>query len=132
MRPAAICVRGLPSQPVLAYAAAMGDPQQSRWSLWSTGSVLSIGSHNSVLSVGSVGSALSIGSVGSVGSVLSIGSAGSIGSAFSAASAGSVMAYRAVRTTGDKPVGTGGRPTEIVAGVAVAAAVLDRLLRARR
>ncbi|HRC84995.1 MAG TPA: hypothetical protein PK413_05240, partial [Thermoanaerobaculia bacterium] len=36
----------------------------SRWSLWSDGSFLSIGSKNSVLSIGSVGSCLSIGSIG--------------------------------------------------------------------
>ena len=46
----------------------------SRWSLRSSGSVLSIGSRGSVLSIGSVGSVLSIGSVGSAGSVLSVGS----------------------------------------------------------
>ncbi|WP_432904001.1 hypothetical protein ACQP1S_06220 [Micromonospora matsumotoense] len=51
--------------------------------LWSTDSLLSIGSRGSVLSIGSVGSIASVGSVGSAGSVLSVGSALSIGPALS-------------------------------------------------
>jgi len=76
---------------------------ESKWSLWSEGSLLSIASQGSVLSIGSVGSALSIGSVGSVGSAFSIGSAmaacslmswWSLGSVMSARGVGGVMGYR--------------------------------------
>jgi hypothetical protein len=70
------------------------EPQTSKWSLWSEGSILSIGSKGSVLSIGSVGSALSVGSVGSFMSAFSIGSAFSLLSALSSASRWSVMSHR--------------------------------------
>jgi hypothetical protein len=69
---------------------------ESRWSLWSEGSILCIGSKGSLLSIGADGSVLSIGSVGSVlsiganGSVLSIDSVGSVLSVGSIGSAASL------------------------------------------
>jgi hypothetical protein len=65
----------------------------SKWSLWSTDSVLSIGSRGSMLSIGSIGSVLSVGSIGSALSALSVGSSASLGSLLSARSRFSILSY---------------------------------------
>jgi hypothetical protein len=67
-------------------------------SLWSSDSLLSIGSRGSVLSIGSVGSIASVGSIGSVGSILSVGSAFSTGSGLSWQSRWSLLADRSFGT----------------------------------
>ena len=97
---------------------------RSKWSLWSTNSVLSIGSYDSALSIASVGS---FASIGSIGSALSIGSTGSVlstGSALSAGSRWSLMSYRSFGAVGAagkdrarSPLG----PPAILAAVAVVA-----------
>ena len=82
------------------------EPQTSKWSLWSEGSILSIGSKGSVLSIGSVGSALSVGSVGSFMSAFSIGSAFSLLSVLASASRWSLMSHRSAGGV----LGTQGKP----------------------
>jgi hypothetical protein len=100
---------------------------ESRWSLWSEDSLLSIGSRGSVLSVGSVGSILSLGSVGSAGSVLSAGSAGSVASLLSAGSIGAVMSSGARGPLGRPPQGRERLVGAAVTGlVGVVVAVLVR------
>jgi hypothetical protein len=71
-----------------------GQTVESRWSIGSTGSVLSLWSDGSFLSIGSVGSAVSIGSVGSFASAFSIGSSQSLGSLLSHQSRGSVLSHQ--------------------------------------
>ena len=71
-----------PTIQVCRYAGAVDN---SRWSIGSQNSFLSIYSKNSVLSIGSIGSA---------GSLLSIGSFASVGSILSAVSCTSVMAWK--------------------------------------
>jgi hypothetical protein len=69
----------------------------SRWSVGSTGSLLSIGSSGSILSIASTGSILSIGSAGSFASIASAGSFLSVGSLCSALSVLSAFSYRSHR-----------------------------------
>jgi hypothetical protein len=104
----------------------------SRWSIRSSGSVLSIASTDSVLSIASVGSVLSLGSVASFGSVgsfassmstLSAASFQSQGSVLSGQSDGSVLSWQskhAVEGNGD----SGRLDPVVVAGVAAASTVL--------
>ncbi len=66
---------GIPARRMVVRLLRRCAVVESKWSLWSEGSLLSVASQGSVLSIGSVGSALSVGSVGSVGSVFSTGSA---------------------------------------------------------
>ena len=97
---------------------------RSKWSLWSTNSVLSIGSYDSALSIASVGSFASIGSIGSALSIGSTGSVLSMGSTLSAGSRWSLMSYRSFGAVGAagkdrarSPLG----PPAILAAVAVVA-----------
>lgn len=105
----------------------------SRLSLWSTDSVLSIGSQGSVLSIFSVGSIASIGSIGSAGSILSVGSALSAGSALSWRSRWSLLSDHSFGTAMASRAGaravTG--PPAAFAAVAVAAYAGYLLARGR-
>ena len=102
----------------------------SRWSLWSRGSLLSIGSTNSALSAFSVGSFASIGSVGSFASVGSIGSSFSVGGVLSSLSVGSVLSHH---STGGRVEAEQRRPAGLLAlAIAVVAAGIVVAVRARR
>ena len=95
---------------------------QSRWSLRSRRSVLSIASDGSILSVGSVGSVLSIGSAGSVCSLFSVGLAGSVTSALSFCSPASV------RLSSRASCASLREPSSAVAKAAVSAGMLALVL----
>lgn len=119
----------------LRELVAEGRTDDAPLSLWSRGSVASIGSWasaGSFLSVASVASSGSLLSVGSSGSILSFGSAGSVlsvgsaGSVLSYASEGAVLSWKGERlATRQGLVLT----VSLAASAGIAAAVATTLLR---